>query len=78
MTSRERRRFLREQVRQYLEDIENDGHRVFCFLLSRGKLPDEVCKAMNITMERFNAYKLQTALEMRNLGIAPDWEAASE
>jgi len=40
----------------------------------RGLEPEEICKSMKISRERFELIKTETAIEMRNFGLAPeDW-----
>ena len=63
-----------ELVRQYLETITSDDQRIVCFLLMRGQEPDEICKTARISRERFDLIRMETAIERRNFGLAPeDW-----
>jgi len=40
----------------------------------RGLEPEAICKSMKISRERFELIKAETAIEMRNFGLAPeDW-----
>ena len=72
--NRRRREARAELVRQYLETITSDEQRLVCFHLVRGLEPEEICKSMKISMERFELIKTETAIEMRNFGLAPeDW-----
>ena len=72
--NRRRREARAELVRQYLETITSDEQRLVCFHLMRGLEPEEICKSMKISMERFELIKTETAIEMRNFGLAPeDW-----
>lgn len=72
--NRRRREARAELVRQYLETITSDEQRLLCFHLMRGLEPEEICKSMKISMERFELIKTETAIEMRNFGLAPeDW-----
>ena len=72
--NRRRREARAELVRQYLETIPSDEQRLVCFHLMRGLEPEEICKSMKISMERFELIKTETAIEMRNFGLAPeDW-----
>ena len=61
-------------VRQYLETITSDEQRMVCFLLMRGLGPDEICRKLKISVERLGLIRMETAIEMRNFGLAPeDW-----
>ena len=72
--NRRRREARAELVRQYLETITSDEQRLVCFHLMRGLEPEEICKSMKISMERSELLKTETAIEMRNFGLAPeDW-----
>ena len=72
--NRRRREARAELVRQYLETITSDDQRLVCFLLMRGAGPDAICKWMKISHERYELIKMETAIEMRNFGLAPeDW-----
>ena len=72
--NRRRREARAELVRQYLETITSDEQRLVCFHLMRGLEPEEICKSMKISMDRFELIKTETAIEMRNFGLAPeDW-----
>ena len=72
--NRRRREARAELVRQYLETITSDDQRIVCFLLMRGQEPDEICRTARISRERFDLIRMETAIEMRNFGLAPeDW-----
>ena len=72
--NRRRREARAELVRQYLETITSDEQRIVCFLLMRGAEPEAICKWMKISRERYELIKTETAIEMRNFGLAPeDW-----
>ena len=72
--NRRRREARAELVRQYLETITSDEQRLVCFHLMRGLEPEEICKSMKISRERVELIKTETAIEMRNFGLAPeDW-----
>ena len=72
--NRLRREARAELVRQYLETITSDDQRLVCFFLMRGLEPDEICRQMKMSRERFELIKTETAIEMRNFGLAPeDW-----
>ena len=72
--NRLRREARAELVRQYLETITSDDQRLVCFFLMRGLEPDEICRRLKISRERFGLIKTETAIEMRNFGLAPeDW-----
>ena len=72
--NRRRREARAELVRQYLETITSDEQRLVCFLLMRGLEPEAICKQMKMSRERFDLIKTETAIEMRNFGLAPeDW-----
>ena len=72
--NRRRREARAELVRQYLETITSDEQRLVCFFLMRGLELEEICRQMKISMERFELIKTETAIEMRNFGLAPeDW-----
>lgn len=72
--NRRRREARAELVRQYLETITGDDQRRVCHLLMRGLRPEEICRQMKISRERFELIKTETAIEMRNFGLAPeDW-----
>ena len=63
-----------ELVRQYLETITSDDQRFVCFFLMRGHDPEDICKRLKISQERFELIRTETAIEMRNFGLAPeDW-----
>ena len=51
--NRRRREARAELVRQYLETITSDEQRLVCFHRMRGLEPEEICKSMKISMERF-------------------------
>ncbi len=77
--NRKRREARAELVRQYLETITSDDQRLVCFFLMRGVEPDEICKTMKIGRERFDLITMETAIEMRNFGLAPeDWPEEEE
>ena len=45
-----------------------------CFLLTQGLEPEDICKRMKISRERYGLNVAETAVEMRNFGLAPeDW-----
>ena len=68
-----KRRYARaELVRQYLETITSDEQRLVCFLLMRGLEPDEICRELKISTERLGLIRMETAIEMRNFGLAPE------
>ncbi len=72
--NRKRREARAELVRQYLETITSDDQRLVCFLLMQGLEPDEICKRIGISNERYDLIVAETAVEMRNFGLAPeDW-----
>ena len=72
--NRRRREARAELVRQYLETITSDDQRLVFFFLMRGLEPDEICRQMKMSRERFDLIKTETAIEMRNFGLAPeDW-----
>ena len=72
--NRLRREARAELVRQYLETITSDDQRLVCFFLMRGLEPDEICRQMKMSRERFDLIKTETVIEMRNFGLAPeDW-----
>ena len=71
---RRRREARAELVRQYLETITSDEQRLVCFFLMRGLGPEDICKRMKISRERYDLIVAETAVEMRNFGLAPeDW-----
>ena len=40
----------------------------------RGLRPEDICRRMGISRERFDLITTETAIEMRNFGLAPeDW-----
>ncbi|MGI6354004.1 MAG: hypothetical protein ACOX6W_02745 [Lentisphaeria bacterium] len=72
--NRRRREARAELVRQYLETITSDDQRLVCFFLMRGLEPEDICRQMKISRDRFDLIKRETAIEMRNFGLAPeDW-----
>ena len=72
--NRRRREARAELVRQYLETITSDEQRLVCFFLMRGLELEEICRQMKISRERFELIRTETAIEMRNFGLAPeDW-----
>ena len=72
--NRKRREARAELVRQYLETITSDDQRFVCFFLMRGHDPEDICKRLKISQERFELIRTETAIEMRNFGLAPeDW-----
>ena len=72
--NRKRREARAELVRQYLETITSDDQRLVCFFLMRGVEPEDICKRLKMSRERFELIKMETAIEMRNFGLAPeDW-----
>ena len=72
--NRRRREARAELVRQYLETITSDDQRLVCFFLMRGCEPEDICKELKISRERYDLIVAETAVEMRNFGLAPeDW-----
>lgn len=72
--NRRRREARAELVRQYLETITGDDQRRVCHLLMRGLRPEDICRRMGISRKRFDLITTETAIEMRNFGLAPeDW-----
>ena len=72
--NRKRREARAELVRQYLETITSDDQRLVCFLLMQGLEAEEICKRLKISRERYDLIVAETAVEMRNFGLAPeDW-----
>ncbi len=72
--NRKRREARAELVRQYLETITSDDQRFVCFFLMRGHDPEDICRRLKISQERFELIRTETAIEMRNFGLAPeDW-----
>ena len=72
--NRRRREARAELVRQYLETITSDDQRLACVLLMQGLEPEDICKRARISRERFDLIRMETAIEMRNFGLAPeDW-----
>ena len=59
-------------VRQYLETITSDDQRLVCFLLMQGLEPEDICKRLKISRERYDLIVAETAVEMRNFGLAPE------
>ena len=77
--NRKRREARAELVRQYLETITCDDQRLVCFFLMRGHDPEDICKRLKISQERFELIRTETAIEMRNFGLAPeDWPEDEE
>ena len=77
--NRKRREARAELVRQYLETITSDDQRLVCFLLMRGLEAEDICKQMKISRERYDLIRMETAIEMRNFGLAPeDWPEEEE
>ena len=72
--NRRRREARAELVRQYLETITSDDQRLMCFFLMQGLDPEDICKRLKISRERYDLIRTETAIEMRNFGLAPeDW-----
>ena len=72
--NRKRREARAELVRQYLETITSDDQRLVCFLLMQGLEPEDICRRLKISRERYDLIVAETAVEMRNFGLAPeDW-----
>ena len=77
--NRKRREARAELVRQYLETITSDDQRLVCFFLMRGLEPEDICKELKISRERYDLIVADTAVEMRNFGLAPeDWPEDEE
>ena len=77
--NRKRREARAELVRQYLETITSDDQRLVCFFLMQGLGPDDICKRLKISRERYDLIVAETAIEMRNFGLAPeDWPEDEE
>ena len=77
--NRKRREARAEMVRQYLETITSDDQRLVCFLLMQGLEPEDICKRLKISRERYDLIVAETAVEMRNFGLAPeDWPEDDE
>ena len=72
--NRRRREARAELVRQYLETITSDDQRLVCVLLMQGLEPEDICKRLKISRERYDLIVAETAVEMRNFGLSPeDW-----
>ena len=77
--NRKRREARAELVRQYLETITSDDQRLVCFLLMQGLEPEDICGRLKISRERYDLIVAETAVEMRNFGLAPeDWPEDEE
>lgn len=77
--NRKRREARAELVRQYLETITSDDQRLVCFLLMQGLEPEDICRRLKISRERYDLIVAETAVEMRNFGLAPeDWPEDEE
>ena len=77
--NRRRREARAELVRQYLETITSDDQRLVCFLLMQGLEPEDICGRLKISRERYDLIVAETAVEMRNFGLAPeDWPEDEE
>ena len=77
--NRKRREARAELVRQYLETITSEDQRLVCFFLMQGLEPEEICKRLKISRERYDLIVAETAVEMRNFGLAPeDWPEDEE
>ena len=77
--NRRRREARAELVRQYLETITSDDQRLVCFLLMQGLEPEDICRRLKISRERYDLIVAETAVEMRNFGLAPeDWPEDEE
>ena len=77
--NRMRREARVELVRRYLETITSDDQRLVCFLLMQGLEPEDICKRLKISRERYDLIVAETAVEMRNFGLAPeDWPEDEE
>lgn len=59
--------------------ITSDDQRLVCFLLMQGLEPEDICKRLKISRERYDLIVAETAIEMRNFGLAPeDWPEDDE
>ena len=77
--NRKRREARAEMVRQYLETITSDNQRLVCFLLMQGLEPEDICRRLKISRERYDLIVAETAVEMLNFGLAPeDWPEDEE
>ncbi len=77
--NRKRREARAELVRQYLETITSDDQRLVCFLLMQGLEPEDICRRLKISRGRYDLIVAETAVEMRNFGLAPeDWPEDEE
>ena len=77
--NRRRREARAELVRQYLETITSDDQRLVCFLLMQGLEPEDICRRLKISRGRYDLIVAETAVEMRNFGLAPeDWPEDEE
>ena len=77
--NRRRREARAELVRQYLETITSDDQRLVCFFLMRGCEPEDICKELKISRERYDLIVAETAVEMRDFGLAlEDWPENEE
>ena len=72
--NRRRREARAELVRQYLETIASDDQRLVCFFLMNGHDAEDIRRRLKISRERYDLIRTETAIEMRNFGLAPeDW-----
>ena len=77
--NRKRREARAELVHQYLETITSDDQRLVCFLLMQGLEPEDICRRLKISRGRYDLIVAETAVEMRNFGLAPeDWPEDEE
>ena len=77
--NRKRREARAELVCQYLETMTSDDQRLVRFLLMQGLEPEDICKRLKISRERYDLIVAETAVEMRNFGLAPeDWPEDEE
>ena len=77
--NRKRREARAELVRQYLETITSDDQRLVCFFLMQGLEPEDISRRLKISRRRYDLIVAETAIEMRNFGLAPeDWPEDEE
>ena len=77
--NRKRREARAELVHQYLETITSDDQRLVSFLLMQGLEPEDICRRLKISRGRYDLIVAETAVEMRNFGLAPeDWPEDEE
>ena len=48
------------------------SYRLVCFFLIQGCEPGDICKRLKISRERYDLIVAETAVEMRNFGLAPE------